>query len=58
MDKYKVKRYFADAETGKTYKKGDTFSGSPERVRELQSSGLLNRTAEAESAPKATTGKK
>lgn len=41
---YKVKRYFADAETGKTYKAGDTFTGRPERVAELQLAGLLNRT--------------
>lgn len=41
---YKVKRYFVDAETGKTYKEDSTFDGRPERVAELQLAGLLNRT--------------
>lgn len=51
---YKVRRYFADAETGERYEKGDTFQGRPERVRELQLAGLLYRTplkAEPKGAP-------
>ncbi|MHA0041510.1 hypothetical protein [Deinococcus sp. PEB2-63] len=43
MEKYKVRRLFADAETGKTYTKGSTFTGRVERVSELQRSGLLER---------------
>lgn len=41
---FKVKRLFVDAETGQRYAAGDTFTGRPERVRELQAAGLLNRT--------------
>lgn len=38
-----MRRLFADGETGKTHKKGDTFTGRPERIAELQTSGLLER---------------
>lgn len=41
MEKVTVRRYFADAETGKHYEAGDTFSGRPERVAELRLNGLL-----------------
>jgi len=43
MEKYKVRRLFVDPETGKSYKKGDMFTGRVERVLELQNAGLLER---------------
>jgi len=54
---YKVKRLFADAETGKTYAAGDTFDGRPERVAELQLAGLLNRTPVRPEPDKPAPGK-
>lgn len=54
---FKVKRYFADAETGQRYAVGDTFTGRPERVAELQSAGLLERTpGKTDKANTATEG--
>lgn len=41
--KVKVKRYFADAYTGKRYASGDTYAGPPERVAELRGSGHLTK---------------
>lgn len=39
--KVKVKRYFADAYTGQQYAKGDTYTGTPERIAELRGAGVL-----------------
>lgn len=39
----KVRRYFADAQTGKRYEAGDTFKGSAERIAELRDTGVLHR---------------
>lgn len=58
MEKYKVNRYFVDPETGAKYEKGKTFTGTPERVLELQNAGLLERaSSKTDKANTATEGK-
>jgi hypothetical protein len=58
VEKYKVRRLFVDPETGKSYKKGDTFTGRVERVLELQNAGLLERApSKTDKANTATEGK-
>lgn len=45
---HKVKQAFTDKNTGESYKPGDTYTGTDERVAELQDSGHLNVTPVAD----------
>lgn len=48
---YKVKKAFTDRESGMSHAVGDTYSGTEERVAELQEGGYLTKTEIAAPEP-------